>query len=132
MVALSDPPEHFLEEPFPIEDYTFIAPFYGDVDTRDAGTVWFTDPVATDSHITDRVADDIRSAFEDQAFFEPAYAVIATWDHVGYFKEKSDKVRAINPQRACSVFGQCVCLSVCVCLCVGVCVRACLRFFSAL
>ena len=65
------------------------------MDTRKAGTVWFTDPVATDSYITERVADDIRSVFKDQAFFEPAYALIATWDNVGYFKEKSDKVRLI-------------------------------------
>ena len=93
MVALSDPPEHFLEEAFPIEDYTFIAPFYGDVDTRKAGTVWFTDPVATDSYIIERVADDIRSVFKDQASFGPAYTLIATWDNVGYFKEKLDKVR---------------------------------------
>ena len=95
-MALNTPPEHFLEKPLPIFNHTFIAPFYGDVDTRSAGTVWFTDPAATDSYIIDRVAGDIRSAFENQAPFEPAYALIATWDNVGYFKEKSDKVRAIN------------------------------------
>ena len=95
-MVLNTPPQHFLEEPFPVENHTFIAPFYGDVDTRNAGTMWFTDPAVNDSYTINRVADDIRSTFKDQAFFEPAYAVIATWDHVGYFKEKYDKVRVFN------------------------------------
>ena len=81
-----------MEEPLPLPNYTFIAPFYGDVDTRRAGTVWFTDPASRDPTTLNRTKDDIQAAFEDHVDFEPSYVVIATWDHVGYFNEQYDKV----------------------------------------
>ena len=84
-----------MQEPLPLSNYTFIAPFYGDVDTRKAGTVWFTDPATTDLDMLNRAAHDINSAFKENGDFKPSYLVIATWDHVGYFKERHDKVRFV-------------------------------------
>ena len=91
-MTFNTPPQHFIEDPFPLADYTFIAPFYGDVDTRMTGTVWFTDPVINESSVLDKVENDIHDTFRDHAYFKPAYVIIATWDQVGYFKERSDKV----------------------------------------
>jgi hypothetical protein len=98
IVALSKPPEHFLDDAFPIENYTFIAPFFGDVDTRKAGTVWYTDPVTKDLNILMRAESDIHRAFPEYEDFSPTYLFVATWDHVGYYKERNDKVRIIHLQ----------------------------------
>jgi hypothetical protein len=95
-VTFNTPPQHFLKDPFPLADYTFIAPFYGDVDTRKTGTVWFTDPVVNESSVLDKVENDIHDTFKDHASFKPAYVIIATWDQVGYFKERSDKLNTFQ------------------------------------
>lgn len=92
IVALNKPPGHFLDDPFPIESYIFIAPFYGDVDTREAGTVWFTDPVTKSKEMLLKAEQDIHSAFPEYKQFSPTYLIVATWDHVGYYKERDDKV----------------------------------------
>ena len=92
IVALNNPPEHFLDEPFPLENYIFIAPFYGDVDTREAGTVWYTDPVTEDLDMLHRAKQDIHEAFNNYYDFSPLYLMVSTWDHVGYFKMGYDKV----------------------------------------
>ena len=91
IVSFNDPPEYFLNEPFPIANYTLVAPFFGDVDTRKAGTVWYTDPVSNDSDTLEKARKDISQTFACYNF-SPTYLVIATWDHVGYFKEQKDKV----------------------------------------
>ena len=81
-----------MDEPFPLDNYTLIAPFYGDVDTREAGTVWFTDPVTKNKEMLLKAEQDIHCAFSDYEQFSPTYLIIATWDHVGYYKERDDKV----------------------------------------
>jgi receptor-type tyrosine-protein phosphatase Q/CUB/sushi domain-containing protein len=96
IVALSKPPEHFLDDAFPIENYTFIAPFFGDVDTRKAGTVWYTDPVTKDLNILMRAESDIHRAFPEYEDFSPTYLFVATWDHVGYYKERNDKLNTFQ------------------------------------
>ena len=56
--------------------------------------MWYTNPVSNDSLILERAKEDINMTFMDDEcnIFSPKYAVIATWDHVGYFKEQNDKV----------------------------------------
>ena len=80
-----------MNDPFPIANYTLVAPFFGDVDTRKAGTVWYTDPVSTENDIIEKARIDISQAFRCYNF-SPTYVVISTWDHVGYFKEQNNKV----------------------------------------
>ena len=57
--------------------------------------MWYTDPVSNDSVSLERVKEDISKSFMDDECdsFTPEYVIIATWDHVGYFKEQDDKAR---------------------------------------
>ena len=102
VVSLNEPPGHFLDEPFPLDNYTLIAPFYGDVDTREAGTVWFTDPVTKNKTMLLKAQEDIHSAFPDSKQFSPTYLIVATWDHVGYYEEQDDKVHKML-NRLCTI-----------------------------
>ena len=83
----------FTPEPFPL-DFELIAPFWADVDTRGTGvnnTVWYRE--TSDPDALSRSRNDIQcSAFADSSF-NPIYLFIATWDHVGYYNRRTDKVR---------------------------------------
>ena len=69
-----------------------IAAFWGDVDTRGTGTVWYQE--STDNALLNRASMDIRDAFPTQAAegFTATGLFIATWDRVGYFDSHTDLV----------------------------------------
>ncbi len=80
----------FTPEAFPLTGgQKLIAPFWADVDTGGTGTVWFR--TTTDSGLLARARDEV-TAFFDQDDFSPAYLFVATWDHVGYYSSRTDKV----------------------------------------
>ena len=67
-----------------------IAVYWADVDTRpdDAGFVWYR--TSTDSTLLEQVLDDIQRAYP--SIEEVDYVLIATWDHVGYYRHGTDLV----------------------------------------
>jgi hypothetical protein len=86
----------FQNDTFQNHTYTFIAPFYGDVHPEGAtmpcgkGVVYFN-VVTTDPTAKDKAIKQIQEAFPEHDKFSPVYLVVATWDGVGYYKEKVDK-----------------------------------------
>ena len=87
--------KNFQPGTFPIQNYTFIAPFYGDVypgnDTScESGTVKYSDEVMKDSNALKNATEQIRGAFPEHKDFSPAYLIVATWDGVGYYNQNSD------------------------------------------
>lgn len=88
------------------EYFIIIAPFWADVDTRSGGgNVWIVDIPSTDTFQgtanSQRMADFQRAANQINNAFPYLYSInssnikaltIATWDGVGYFDEKIDKV----------------------------------------
>ena len=80
-----------------IRNFTLIAPFYGDVDTREGGEMWYTKPASTDTAVLERVKKDIKDFFSgDIDTFSPKYALIATWYRVGYYREQNDKLNTFQ------------------------------------
>ena len=68
----------------------FAAPFWADVDTTNAGDVWYRQ--STSQTMLDKANMQIRQAFPLQSPFTATNLIIATWDKVGYFDSKMDKV----------------------------------------
>ena len=60
-----------------------IAPFWGDVDTRDGGTAWYR--LSNSTELLSRSSEEIRNAFSLQSVFNATDLFISTWDHVEYF-----------------------------------------------
>lgn len=62
------------------------------MDTRpaDGGTVWYRE--TSNSLLLSRFRDEIRAAFPNQREFIPTSLFIVTWDHVGYYRQNTDKV----------------------------------------
>lgn len=85
----------FQPDPFPLPNIKVIAPFWADVDTTGIGTVWYR--VTSDAVLLDRARSDVLQnpilfpGVDLQNFF-PTLLLIATWDHVGYFDQQTDKV----------------------------------------
>ena len=73
-----------------------IAVYWGDVDTgpEDGGTVWYRE--SSNSLLLSRFKDEIQAAFPNQRVFTPTSLFIVTWDHVGYYSGKTDKVSMLT------------------------------------
>ena len=73
-----------------------IAVFWGNVDTRGTGTVWYHG--STDNALLSRASMEIRNAFPTQADagFTATDLFIATWDRVGYYSRHTDLVCALT------------------------------------
>ena len=83
----------FTPAAFPLSgNLQLVAPYWADVDTRGTGTVWYREVTDMRSPLLANASDLIRSAFVGQQTFVPTSLFIATWDHVGYFNSRTDKV----------------------------------------
>ena len=75
---------------FPLANFQeLIAPYWADVDTRGTGIIWYRE--TTDPDLLERADNEIRQAFPTMRF-ESQLLFISTWDHVGYFDQKTDRV----------------------------------------
>lgn len=96
------PFRQFSPSPFP-NGVIMIAPFWGDVDTRNSsetpppgvpreeiGMVWFREEF--NSELLDKAGREVREAFVGLSTFIPTSLFIATWSNVGYFSVHIDKV----------------------------------------
>ena len=104
VISFQRPFSAYIPVPFPLingsingtnaTSFQLIAPYWSDVDTRseNGGTVWYRESNAQED-IT-RARDDIRTAYEEarDSNFAPHSVFIATWDHVGYYNTRDDKV----------------------------------------
>ena len=90
-ISFTTPVSTYTPQAFPLSgDLQLIAPYWADVDTRGTGSVWYRE--STDTQLLAKARDEIRAAFINQASFSPTSLFIATWDHVGYYNRRTDKV----------------------------------------
>ncbi|XP_071534542.1 nidogen [Panulirus ornatus] len=79
----------FFNVQFPLE-YPIIAPFYSDVDTRKAGTIWYRE--TSDPGTVSRATFDLKQHFSSATDFNPQGVFIVTWDGVGPYNQRTDRV----------------------------------------
>ncbi len=79
----------FFNVQFPL-DYPLMAALYADADCRGSGDVWYRN--ASDSRVVRKVREMVSAGFPDKRGFIPREVFIATWDNVGYYEERSDRV----------------------------------------
>jgi len=86
----------YTPDPFPLADgRRLISPFWGDVDTRNGGTVLYRE--STDTVLLDRATADVRRGFLAHQKFSGTWIFIVTWDRVAFFGASDSgksKVRA--------------------------------------
>ena len=75
---------------FPNNPHQLVAPYWADVDTRGSGNVWYMQ--TTDSALLAKATRYIQRGFVTEQEFTPTNLFIATWDRVGYYNQKTDKV----------------------------------------
>ncbi|XP_046389156.1 nidogen-like isoform X2 [Ischnura elegans] len=83
----------FFNIQFPL-DYPVIAPFYSDVDTRGAGTIFYRE--TQDEALLSRATGLVREYFSSASSFEAKSVFIATWKGVGYYNKGADKVNTFQ------------------------------------
>lgn len=81
---------------FPISTNPMIAPYWADVDTRgvNGGTVWYR--TTQDATFLKSLATDFNSSFLGVQAFNPTFAQVVTWDRVGYYAQKVDKLNTFQ------------------------------------
>ena len=67
-----------------------IAPYWADVDTKEIGDIYYRQ--TTDPSLLARATSEIRAAFPTSGNVTIKSLLIATWDNVGYWFQKLDKV----------------------------------------
>ena len=67
-----------------------IAPYWADADTRGIGQIFYRQ--STDPSLLARVSREIKTALSLTHEIEIQHLLIATWDTVGYYYRKTDKV----------------------------------------
>ena len=93
MVSFDAPVPDYTPEAFPISgSRVLLSPYWGDVDTRpsNGGFVYYRP--STDSVLLTKARNQVRTLFSAFSSFTPTFLFIATWDHVGYFREHTEKV----------------------------------------
>ena len=85
----------FRTAPFPFIGTPTLAPYWGDVDTRGTGTVWYQQ--TDNSTLLSMARDDVLAVYPTFTFFNPTNLLIATWDHVGYYNNGTDRVSFTRP-----------------------------------
>ena len=71
-----------------------IVPYCADVDTREVGTIYYRQ--SSDPDLLNKAANDISKGFPMSQNVTVTNLLIATWDAVGYYSHKSDKVVMIT------------------------------------
>ena len=77
---------------FPLRSRTIkiIAPYWADVDARGTGNIYYRQ--TTDPSLLARATTEIRAIFSTSANASITNLLIATWDRVGYYYQRTDKV----------------------------------------
>ena len=72
----------------------FIAPFWADVDTRGGLGMVFYRNVTDQETLSDikKIVSNSKAGHHLAARFNPKWALIATWEEVGYYSTNGDKV----------------------------------------
>ena len=89
VISFSVPVSQFTPDRFPLRDKRGrIAPFWGDMDTRNGGVVFYRE--STDTALLQKATRDIRRAFRATWIF------IAAWDSVAFYGDMRNKVTIDN------------------------------------
>lgn len=80
---------NFFNVQFPLE-YPIIAPFYSDVDITRAGNIWYRE--TSDPRTVTRTKNELKKYFGAAEDFNPQGIFIVTWDGVGAFSQRSDRL----------------------------------------
>eukprot|EP01084_Bolivina_argentea_P080737 146222_1 len=82
----------YTPDPFPLNDSLFLAAFWADIDTRgDHGGKVFYRETAESNELSD-ATKQITEVFPSlKGVFNANVLFIGTWDHVGYYNQKTDK-----------------------------------------
>lgn len=92
----------YLNQPFPLE-YISIAPFYSNIDTsgsNDSTTISLFKSQNADK--LEKANNLVRSVFSDEFDFEATTLYIATWENVGYYNGKTDKLNTFQAVIICN------------------------------
>ena len=90
-ISFTRPISRYTPDQFPLNDNKeIIAPFWADVDTRGTGGISYRK--TADPELLRRADEDIKIAFPRSAAFSSTYLFIATWNRVGYYNSRTDKV----------------------------------------
>ena len=91
VISLDSPFTFASPSPLPLSGtYKIIAPYWGDVDTRGTGQIFYRQ--TTDPNLLDRASRDIQAAYPLVKNVVITNLFIATWDAVGYYNRQTDKV----------------------------------------
>jgi hypothetical protein len=83
--------------PIPGGNFVLLSPYWADVDTRPPNGGFVHYRQSTDPALLNMARDQIRVIFpEDFQTFTPTFLFVATWDHVGYYNSRTDKVGQQN------------------------------------
>lgn len=94
VISFDAPVTTYTPNSFPISgSFVLLSPYWADVDTRPDNGGFVLYRQSTDATLLNMARDQIRALFPaDFETFTPTFLFVATWDHVGYYNRRTDKV----------------------------------------
>ncbi len=92
------PPEiNYTPLEFPLStNIPVMAPFWADIDLQGTGEIYYR--MSNNARDVQMAMDIITNAFPAESHFTPDDVIIVTWEAVGYYFAKTDKVCTIITQ----------------------------------
>ena len=90
IIGLGNSYNSFNPRSLPINDIQFIAPYWADFDLTGTGNIFYRQ--TRNPALLARATNEIRAAFPMSKNVIVINLLIATWDAVGYFNGRTDKV----------------------------------------
>jgi len=87
---LTTPYNDWVPRSLPLNNIQFITPFWADVDLTGTGQVYYRQ--TNNSALLNRANYEIQAAFPLSQNVNITNLLIVTWDSVGYFSARTDKV----------------------------------------
>ena len=87
---MTTPYTAFTPREFPLSGNQIIAPYWSDVDIAGIGQIFYRQ--TTNSTLLVRATNEIRAAFPTSQNVNVTNLLIVTWDAVGYYDNRIDKV----------------------------------------
>ncbi|XP_077312166.1 alpha-tectorin-like [Lithobates pipiens] len=95
-ISFRGPVAEYTPDAFPLDKFTMICPFWGDVDNEDEEDAYIYYRQIVEEDFLECAGQEIRKHFEDMGNYEPVWMFLVTWHNVPYHGSESNRTNTFQ------------------------------------